>query len=93
MEPVLAAEGIHSPALMSETLNVHISNCQTLGELLRLSQNGAVLSDDVVSGKDHILGRFADTSITVSVAAGQRAGLRLDDRSPVVGLADDLVTA
>ena len=84
-------EGVHAAALVGDASEVKLGRNQTGGEALGLGQHGAILADEVMTGKDQILRGLAQTGIGVQVAAGQTCRLTGHQLTAVRRLADELV--
>ena len=76
---------------MGDASEVKLGRNQASREALGLSQHGAVFADEVMTGKDQILGGLAQTGIGVQVAAGQTCRLTGHQLTAVRRLADELV--
>ena len=76
---------------MGDAPEVKLGHDQAGGEALGFGQDGAVLADEVVPGKDQILGGLAHAGVGVQIAAGQPRRLPGDQLAAVGRLADELV--
>ena len=84
-------KGVRPAAVRGEALHVHVADRHLVPEALRLGQDRAVLRDEVMAGKDHVLRGLPAARVRIGVGAQEPAALALHEAAAVGRLADDLV--
>ena len=80
-----------APALAGEELQIDFTHAIARPEWLRFREHGAVFTDHVVTGKDHVRGAFARTRAAEHIRGVGAGALALHEQTPVVHLCDRLV--
>ena len=85
--------GVHPAALLGEALQVHLGGEEPCGEKLALLQQGAVLRNQIVPGKDHIRSGLAQAAVRIHIGAQQPPRVLAHQLPAVLRLADGLIRA
>ena len=84
-------ECVHALTLVRQTLEVDIRVNDALREHLALSQQRAVLGDQIVTRKNEVLRGLTEAGVRIQVRAQQSSGLLTNKVAAIARLADDLI--